>query len=87
MAQTVFVFACGNYYGLSVQADGANLPALPGYSQQWALVQSIAMTERQLQPLVPNTGTAIANLTARGYHLARVLSGLPPIPQSHRHSA
>ena len=89
MAPSVCVFTCGNgtYYALSVQADGANLPALAECNQQWSLVKVVSMTERGLQPFVPNARTAIANLTALGYHLARVSADTPQLSQAHRRSA
>ena len=85
---SVFVFTCGSdYYGLSTQADGANLPGLPGCSHPWLALKVVALTEQALKPLATDVNNAVANLKIRGYHLSRSTALLPEFPMSGRRSA
>ena len=86
---TVFVFSCSNakYNGLSTLADGANLPALADCTHKWTAVRAVQMTELELKPFVKDIRTAIANLAACGYHLARTPARVAELPHPHRHSA
>jgi hypothetical protein len=45
------------------------------------------MTELGLKPFVEDARTAIANLTARGYHLTRITAEVIEFPHAHRQSA
>jgi hypothetical protein len=86
---TVFVFTCSNaeYNGLSMQADGANLPTHVDCTHKWTAVKAVPMTELGLKPFVEDARTAIANLTVRGYHLTRITAEVIEFPHAHRQSA
>jgi hypothetical protein len=84
---TVFVFSNGEYNGLSMQADGANLPIVADCTRKWTAVKAVPLTELGLEPFTTKARIAIANLTARGFHLIRVTTEAVVMPHAHRHSA
>jgi hypothetical protein len=79
-ATPIFVFQCGtNYFGLTTQADGGNLPPLSQCEAPWLPLKAVPQREaEQLAPYVRDVGEALSNLTARGYHLTHIAAdGLP----------
>jgi hypothetical protein len=69
--------------GLSLHADGANLPHLHE-NTVWLLAGRVPLSADALSKHVRDTTIAIVNLKARGYHLARISAKVLRFPQPHR---
>jgi hypothetical protein len=68
----VYVFASGEpgYYGLSLDNDGRDLPALEGKGQ-WIFHQQVTMADGDLLPFVEDLSTARSRLVICGNYHAR----------------
>ena len=68
---TAFVFSCADreVFGLSLARDGHNIPAIAP-NRPWSFKAGVPLSGRDLAPYASDTLIALANLEARGYHLA-----------------
>ena len=69
---SAFVFSCADpdVFGLSVQSGGHNIPRV-GHNCPWFFKALVSLTGPDLAPYASDTIIALANLRARGYHIAR----------------
>ena len=76
--KAVFVFGCSdpNVFGLSLQRGGSNIPNVAG-NRPWSFKEVVPLTERDVAPFASDTVIALANLRARGYHIAHKTADLP----------
>jgi len=75
----VFISDDRRTFGLSVDADGRNLP-LVGYGP-WAIHDVIPMAANFIARYSASTAVAHTNLIMRGYHLVRAYGTTAPFPQ------
>jgi hypothetical protein len=91
MGPPVYVFTAGEagHYGLTLLQDGSNLPPLEGVRQRWSLFVQVTMASHDLLPFTEDIKAARAQLTLRGFYLARVSvsATVVPFPKTHRSSA
>jgi hypothetical protein len=88
---TVYVFVCGNpgLIGFSVDKLGANLPLTStfGPAHSWSRAYEMEMTEAAFCTFSIDVAIAIADLTSRGYHVARSTADASSLPKHHRSSS
>ena len=84
----VYVFTVGDsgHFGLTFLRDGRNLPP-PRDGGRWILLRQVTMADRDLRSFTEDTGFARAQLTMRGFYLARKSAPILPFPKAHRSSA
>lgn len=91
MLSTIYVFVCGNpgFMGFSIDKFGGNLPLTStfGPTHSWSHTSQIEMTEAAFCPFSIDVTIAIADLKARGYHVARSMGDASGLPKHHRSSS
>lgn len=79
----VFVASDGATLGLSVMADGSNLPQ----DFAWERRDVVPMIAERLALHVTNAHVAMTNLIMRGYHLSRRSAQILRFPEPNRNSS
>ena len=81
MPKVVHVFGSGDRrtFGLTFDGSASNLPSVPG---GWQNYDEIPVCLRYLSRYGGDPETARANLLERGYHLARTIGRIMPLPES-----
>jgi hypothetical protein len=80
MSDQVFVFSngCPELVGLSVLADGSNLPRIPGSVHEWRPDGVLRMAYADLRNRSVDIDLTLANLKSRGYDVARCTAKVLP---------
>ena len=81
----LFVSADADKVGLSLLADGSNLPAIPGGG--WKPHAAIFWSQRDIGRYTADIELAMMHLRTRGYFHACRTATVMPFPQTHRQSS
>jgi hypothetical protein len=84
----IYVFTAGDsvHFGLTVVQDGRNLPP-PRDGRHWNYVRQATMADADLRMFTEEPQAARAQLTLRGFYLARKSAAVLSFPKAHRSSA